>query len=100
MADKIDSFKKLKNTVLIPVHNDSGIIPPYPLCGKREILCGPHLENKETRERKFIRTSGFFFDIEEVISQLNEEDQNLDLILLVLQSTSLCRRYISPNETS
>ena len=90
MADKIDSFKKLKNTVLIPVHNDSGIIPPYPLCGKREILCGPHLENKETRERKFIRTSGFFFDIEEVISQLNEEDQNLDLILLVLQSTSTC----------
>ena len=90
MTSKKDPFMKLRNTVLIPVHNNSGKILSYPVCGKREILCGPYVESAETRERKYIHTSGLFFDIDEVLSQLNKEDQNIDLILLVLQSTTTC----------
>ena len=72
------------------MHNDSGIIPPYPVCGKREILCGPYLQNKDTKERKFIRTSGRIFDIDEVLSQLNENDRNIDLFISVLQISTTC----------
>jgi len=53
-------FEKLPNIALIPWHLDNEITHPYPFCGKREIFCGPKLQNKDTRERKFIRTSGCF----------------------------------------
>jgi len=85
-----DPFEKLINVVLIPVHNDLDIVPPYPLGGKREIICGPKLQNIDTIERKFIRTSGRFFDIGEVISQLNENDQKINLIFSVLQTLTTC----------
>jgi len=55
-----DHFEKLINIVLIPVHNDLNIVPPYPLGGKREIICGPNLQTIDTIERKFIRTRGRF----------------------------------------
>ena len=61
-------LEKLPNIALIPWHLDNEITHPYPFCGKREIFCGPKLQNEDTRERKFIRTSGRFFDIDEVLS--------------------------------
>ena len=85
-----DNFEKLLNIVLIPVHSDLETIPWYPLFGKREILCGPKLQNIDTIERKFIRTSGFFFYIDEVLSQLNENDRKIDLVISVLEATSTC----------
>lgn len=36
----------LRNIVLIPVHKNIDAIPNYPLFGKREIFCGPKLQNK------------------------------------------------------
>ena len=81
-----DYFEKLLNIVLNPSHVSLDRISPYPWCGKREIYCGPKLQNKDTKERKFIRTSGRFFDIDEVLSQLNENDQNIDLVFSVLQA--------------
>lgn len=38
------------------------------------------MTKKETKERKYIRINGCFFDIEDVLSQLNENDQKIDLI--------------------
>ena len=85
-----NDFEKLINIVLIPVHNDLEIVPSYPLCGKREIFCGPKLHNIDTIERKFIRTNGRFFDIDEVLSQLNENDRKIDLLVSVLQAATTC----------
>jgi len=85
-----DYFEKLLNIVLIPVHTDLEKFPSYPYCGKREILCGPEVQNKDTLERKYIRTSGFIFDIDEVLSQLDEKDRNIDLIVSVLQAHTTC----------
>ena len=79
-------FEKLVNIVLNPSHAIIEKIAPYPWCGKREIFCGPKLQNKDTRERKFIRTNGRFFDINEVLSQLNEKDRNIGLVFSVLQA--------------
>ena len=62
----------------------------YPQFSKREILCGYNLQNKETKGRKFIRTSSRFFDIEEVISQLNENDKKIDLMVLSIQVPITC----------
>ncbi|MFX1274384.1 MAG: glycosyltransferase [Promethearchaeota archaeon] len=81
---------KIPNIVLIPVHSNIEIFPSYPLFGKREILCGPKLQNIDTGERKCIRTSGRFFDIDEVLSQLNENDRNIDLVVSVLQTSTTC----------
>ena len=79
-------LEKLPNIVLIPWHLDNEITHPYPFCGKREIFCGPKLQNNDTRERKFIRTSGRFFDMDEVLSQLNEKDQKIDLVFSILEA--------------
>ena len=81
-----DYFEKLLNIVLNPSHANLNRVAPYPWCGKREIFCGPKLQNEDTRERKFIRTSGRFFDIDEVLSQLNENDKKIDLVFSVLQA--------------
>ena len=85
-----DYFEKLINVVLVPVHNYLEKVPSYPLGGKREIICGPKLQNIDTIERKFIRTSGRFFDIDEILLQLNENDRNIDLVFSVLQTTTSC----------
>lgn len=85
-----DYSEKLLNVVLIPVHTDAEKFPSYPYCGKREILCGPEVQNKDTKERIFIRTNGYFFDIDEVLSQLNENDRKIDLMVSVLQAHSTC----------
>jgi hypothetical protein len=50
----IDYFQKLPDVVLIPWHYDIESAPPYPVCGKREIFCGPNLQNKDSSQRKFI----------------------------------------------
>ncbi len=81
-------FEKLLNIVLNPSHINIERVPPYPWCGKREIFCGPKLQNKDTRERRFIRTDGRFFDINEVLSQLNEKDRKIDLVFSVLQAST------------
>ena len=81
-----DYSEKLLNIVLNPSHANLNRVAPYPWCGKREIYCGPKLRNEDTRERKFIRTSGRFFDIDEVLSQLNESDKKIDLVFSVLQA--------------
>ena len=81
-----DYFEKLVNIVLNPSHATMERIAPYPWCGKREIFCGPNLQNKDTRERKFIQTNDRFFDIDAVLSQLNENDQKIDLVFSVLQA--------------
>ncbi len=83
-------LEKLPNIALIPWHLDNEITHPYPLCGKREIFCGPKLQNKDTLRRKYIRTNGRFFDIDDVISQLNENDQKIDLFFSILEATSTC----------
>ncbi len=89
-----DFHKKLPDIVLIPIHADLKKIEerrPFPFFGgKREIFCGPKLQNIDTPERKYIRTSGRFFDIDEVISQLNEFDRKIDLVVSVLESSSTC----------
>ena len=85
-----DYFEKLPNIIIHPTYSDSKNPYPYPLCGKREIFCGPKLQNIETRERRYIRTRGYLFDIDEVISQLDENDQNIDLFLIVLQASTVC----------
>jgi len=79
-------LEKLPNIALIPWHLDNEITHPYPFCGKREIFCGPKLQNKDTITRKYIRTSGTHFDIDEVLSQLNENDQKIDLICAILEA--------------
>jgi len=83
-----DYFEKLVNIVLNPSHATLERVAPYPWCGKREIFCGPYLPNKDTRERKFIRTNGRFFDIDEVLSQLKEDDQKIDLVFSNLQAST------------
>ena len=85
-----DYFEKFLNMVLIPVHGDLERFPSYPFFGKREILCDPKLQNIDTIERKLIRTSGRFFDIDEVLLQLNENDRNIELVILVLETPSTC----------
>jgi len=87
---KNNYFKKLPNIVLIPWHLDNKHIRPYPYMGKREIFCGPKLKNEDFKERKFIRTSGRYFDIDEVLSQLSEDDQKIDLVFSVLEVSSTC----------
>ncbi len=89
-TDYKDNFEKLPNIVLIPYHADIERIAPYPWCGKREIFCGPKLPNKDTIKRKYIRTNGRFFDMDEVISQLKEKDQKIDLVFSVLESSTTC----------
>lgn len=54
-------LEKLPNIVLIPWHYNNERTPSYPLYGKREIFCGPKLKNNDTRKRKFVHTSSFFF---------------------------------------
>jgi hypothetical protein len=83
-------LEKLPNIVLIPWHYNNQRTPSYPLYGKREIFCGPKLQNKDIGKRKFIRTSGFFFDIEEVLSQLNKDDEKIDLIVTNLEVNTTC----------
>ncbi len=88
LTDNKNYFEKLPNIVLISWHYDNESIGPYPYCGRREIICGPNLQNRDSKERKFIRTSGRFFDIDEVLSQLNENDQKIDLIVSILESSN------------
>ena len=85
-------LEKLPNIVLIPWHREitSKSEPTYPLCGKREIFCGHKLQNKESAERKYIRTSGPFFDIGEVLTKLSEDDQKIDLIFSMLEVNNTC----------
>jgi len=86
LAEDKNYFEKLPNIALIAWHLDNEITHPYPFCGKREIFCGPKLQNKDTITRKYIRTSGTHFDIDEVLSQLNENDQKIDLICTILEA--------------
>lgn len=73
---------------LLPCYHISGGDPPhYPLIGKWEILCGPYFQNKDTSRRKFIRTSELNFDINEVLSQLNDADKEISLIVVILQAS-------------
>ena len=90
LVDDKNYFEKLPDIVLIPWHYKIERVPSYPYCGKREIFCGPKLKNKDSIERKFIRTNGRFFEIDEVLSQLNESDQNIDLIFSHLEAPSTC----------
>ncbi len=83
-------LEKLPNITLIPNHGKMGSLPSYPLCGKREIFCGPNLQDKDSAERKHIRTSGYFFDIDEVLSQLNEFDKRIDLVFAPLEVRTTC----------
>lgn len=85
-TDNKKYFEKLPNVVLIPWHYDNKNVRPYPYIGKREIFCGPKLQNEDSKERKFIRTSGRFFNIDEVLSRLNENDRKIDLIVSILES--------------
>ena len=81
---------KLPNIALIPNHGKMGMLPAYPVCAKREIFCGPYLENKESKERKYIKTNGRFFDINDVILQLDKEDGKFDLVFAPLEVTTAC----------
>ena len=90
LADDKNYFEKLPDIVLIPWHYKIERVPSYPYCGKREIFCGPKLQNKDSIERKFIRTNGRFFEIDEVLSQLDENDQKIDLIFSHLEAPSTC----------
>ena len=83
-------LEKLPNITLIPNHGKMGSLPSHPLCGKREIFCGPNLQDKDSAERKYIRTSGYFFDIDDVFSQLNEFDKKIDLVFAPLEVKTTC----------
>ncbi|MFW9973514.1 MAG: hypothetical protein ACFFDF_25250 [Candidatus Odinarchaeota archaeon] len=92
-SDKKAYFEKLPDIALIPYHieiKSEKSAPMYPLCGKREIFCGPNLHNIESKERKFIRTNGRFFDIDEVLSQLNENDKKIDIVFSILEANRTC----------
>ncbi|MFW9821463.1 MAG: glycosyltransferase [Candidatus Thorarchaeota archaeon] len=85
-----EDLKELPNIVLLPNHGKIDRLPPYPFVGKREIFCGPNLPNRDTRERKFINTKGRYFDIEDVISQLDDRDKDIELIYSALEAHVSC----------
>ena len=85
-----ESYENLPDVVLFPNHGKMGALPPHPYCGKREIFCGPYFQNAETKGRKFIHTKGRFFDIDDVLSQLDEKDKKIDLIFSSLESNVAC----------
>ena len=62
----------------------------HPRYSDREIYCGNNLKNKDTPERKYILTSGTHFDVEEILSQLNEDDKKIDLVVLNLEYNVSC----------
>jgi len=84
------SIEILPKIVLIPWHYDKSNIRSYPYFGKREIYCGPKLPNLNTNHRRFIHTSGKFFDIGEIINKLSEEDKKVELVILNLEVGSTC----------
>lgn len=88
--DERNQFDKLPNVAIIPNHGILDQLPSYPLCAKREIFCGPNLENIDTAHRKYIRTKSYNFKIEEVLSVLDGEDCNVDLIFAPLEAGSTC----------
>ena len=47
-TNNIDYFEKLPNIILHPTFDD--LKKEYLICGKREILCGLYLQNKDTKE--------------------------------------------------
>lgn len=83
-------FENLPEIGLVPNHGRMSDLPSYPLCAKREIFCGPNLENVESKERKYIPTKGRFFNINTILAQLNEKDQKIDVILAPLEASSTC----------
>lgn len=81
-------YENIAKIALLPCYHIAGRdLPHYPYIGKREILCGPYFQNKETPIRKFIRTSELNFDINEVLSQLNDADKEISLIVVILQAS-------------
>ena len=62
----------------------------YPRYGKREIYCGPKLQNKDTKEKKLIHINKGYFDIDKILSQLNEKDKRIDLVILSLETNKTC----------
>ena len=90
-------LEKLPNITLIPNHGKMGSLPFHPLSGKREIFCDPNLQNKESIQRKYIRTSGHFFDIDKVLLQLDENDQKIDLVFAPLEVNVLVYQKIYLN---
>ena len=78
----------IPNTTLVITNIKMGKL--HPKYSNREIYCGNNLENKDTIERKYIKTSGTHFDIDEIISQLNNYDKKINLIILNLQAHTTC----------
>ncbi|KKN10241.1 hypothetical protein LCGC14_1038550 [marine sediment metagenome] len=62
----------------------------YPQYGKHEIYCGPKLQPENTEKRRVIQTSGTHFDIDKILSKLNEKDKKIDLIILSLETGTTC----------
>ncbi|KKM96440.1 hypothetical protein LCGC14_1178190, partial [marine sediment metagenome] len=78
----------IPNNILIFLNTKNKYL--YPQYGKHEIYCGPELQNENTKERRIIQTSGTNFDIDKILSQLNEKDKKIDLVILSLETSTTC----------
>lgn len=58
---------------------------PYPRYGKNEIFCGPHLPDAQVGMRRYVRTGGPEFHMEEVLRKLGAEARTIDLFVAYLE---------------
>ena len=78
----------LPNITLIITNNDIDHL--HSKYGKHKIYYEHKLQNKESKERRFIHTNERYFDIDKILLQLNENDKKIDLIILSLETNTTC----------